>query len=401
MTEIRPVTDEEFPTFSRVLHGAFGTVASDDDVEHSREETGGFDRTLAAVDDGEIVGTAAAHTFELTLPGLVFLPAAGVTWVSVLPMRRRQGILRSLMTRQLDDVVARGEPLAVLTASEAVIYRRFGYGPATFLVGMEVDLVRAEFVAAPAPAGSVRLVDTDTAKTILPGLFDRSRRAQPGDHQRDEGWWAGWHRDDAKGEGGFGSRFFAVHGDGFVAYRMRVGWDAHAQPEGVVRVDSLVSATDEARAALWRHVCSLDLARRVEVRSRPPDDPLRWLLTDPRAVAVTSAVDNLWVRILDVPRALSARRYNGDGRLVLEVTDAFRPQTSGRYVLDGGECTRTDDAAPDLSMPVEELGSAYLGGVPFTTLAAAGRVTEHTAGAVARADALFRCHPLPFNQSHF
>lgn len=399
MIEVRPVTDEEMPAFTRVLHAGFGAVATDEDIEHGRIELGGVERALASVDDDVIVGTAAAFSFELTLPGLTFLPAAGVTWVAVLPTHRRQGVLRSMMERQLDDVAARGEPLAVLTASEAGIYRRFGYGPATFMQRLEVDVSRAAF-AATGPEGAVRVVDTETAEKLLPDLFDRSRRQQPGDHQRDEAYWTGWHRDDTKHEGGFGSRFYAVHDDGFVAYRMRTGWDAHGQPEGVVRVDSLVSAGVAARAALWRHVCSLDLARRVEAHARPPDDPLRWLLTDPRAVAVTSTYDNLWVRILDVPRALSARTYGADGRIVLEVADAFRPQTGGRYALVDGECKPTT-SSPDLSMAIEELGSAYLGGVPFSVLAASGRVTEHSAGAVARADALFRSDPQPFNQSGF
>jgi predicted acetyltransferase len=398
--ELRPITEEERPTFTRVLYGAFGSVATDEDVERDAAELADLRRTLAAFEDGTIVGTAAAHAFELTLPGLTSLPAAGVTWVSVLSTHRRRGVLRSLMARQLDDTAARGEPLAVLTASEAGIYRRFGYGPATFIHTVEVDLARVAFAATAPPGDGVRMVDATEANELLPDLFDRSRRRQPGDHQRGAAFWAGWHRDDTKNEGGFGSRFYAVHDEGFVAYRMKGGWDAHGQPDGVVRVDSLVSATDAARAALWRHVCSLDLARRVEAAGRPPDDPLRWLLTDPRAVAVTATFDNLWVRILDVPRALSARTYAAEGRVVLEVSDAFRPQTGGCYALEDGECAATA-AAPDLSLAVEDLGSAYLGGVPFSMLAAAGRVREHTAGALARADALFRSHPLPWNQSHF
>ena len=396
---IRPVTDDEFPTFTRVLHGAFGTVVTDDDIAHGREGLGTLDRTLAAFDGDDITGTAAAYSFELTLPGLTSLPAAGVTWVSVPVTHRRRGVLRALMSRQLDDVAAAGEPLTVLTASEAVIYRRFGYGPATFIQSIEIDLSGAVFTG-PEPDASVQPVDAETAKALVPDLFDRSRRLQPGDHQRDAGWWANWHRSDTKDEGGFGARFFAVHPDGFVAYRMKTGWDTHGRPEGVVRVDSLVSSSAAARAALWRHVCSLDLVRRIEAAGRPPDEPLRWLLTDPRAVAVTSLIDNLWVRILDVPRALSARRYAADGRVVIEVVDAFRPQTSGCYALDGGACAPTD-AEAELSMAIEDLGSAYLGGVPFSVLAAAGRVREHAPGAVARADALFRADPLPWNQSHF
>lgn len=402
---LRPVAAEELPTFVRVDRAGFGLDLGDDNVVDAAELLE-LDRMLAAFDGDDMVGTAAAFSFELTLPGLTTAPAAGVTWVAVLPTHRRRGVLRALMTRQLEDVAARGEPLAVLGASEAPIYGRFGYGLASFGHMVHVDPRRSEFREPLVDDGRVVLIDAETAAKVLPSVFDRSRRLTPGDHQRSEAWWTYWFQDKEHWREGATARFYVVHetgageADGFAAYRMKTSWDEHGVPDGELRLESLVTTTDTARAALWRYLLDVDLITRVKAEWVPVDDPLRLLLVDPRAAKVTGVVDDPWVRILDVPAALSARRYAVDGRLVLEVVDAVRPQTGGRFVLDEGRCARTD-ATPDISLGIADLGSLYLGGVGAGVLARAGRITEHRPGAVARADAMFRSDPLPFNQTEF
>lgn len=403
--EIRPVGPDELPQFVRADHAGFGYVSTDDNLADAQRFLE-LDRTLACFDGDEIVGTAAAFSFELTLPGPATLPAAGVTWVSVLPTHRRRGVLRLIMARQLDDVVARGEPLAVLTASEGGIYERFGYGPATFNYDIELDPSRVELRDVLPDDGRVRMVEPDAARKLFPPVFDRVWRARPGDHQRNEAFWDYWFQDKEQWREGMSARFYAVHEsaagevDGFVAYRRKTSWDTHGNPEGAARVDDLFAATPTAYASLWRHVLGLDLVRKVEASDRPADEPLRWMVKDPRSVRVVACNDDLWVRVLDVPRALSSRSYAAPGRLVLEVADGFRPQTAGRYALDDGTCTPTDDAA-DLVLDVAVLGSVYLGGARFGDLAAAGRIEERTPGAVARADAMFRSHPLPASQTGF
>jgi predicted acetyltransferase len=400
---LRPVTEDELPAFVRVDFTGFGLDPTQDDDEAGLLE---LDRTIGAFDGRELVGTAAAFSFELTLPGLTFVPAAGVTWVSVLPTHRRRGVMRELMTRQLDDVASRGEPLAVLGASEAPIYGRFGYGVASQGYMLRIDPRRSAFREPLADDGRVMLVDADTAAKVLPSVFDRSRRLTPGDHQRSDAWWAFWFQDREHWRDGATARFYVVHetageADGFAAYRIKAGWDDHGVPNGELRVESLVSTTPTARAALWRYLLDVDLIATVKVEWVALDDPLRFLLADPRAATVTGLVDDLWVRVLDVSLALSARRYHGsDDAIVLDVADPLRPHTGGRFVLDAGGCERTD-AAPDLSMGIAELGSLYLGGVGAGVLHRAGRITEHRPGAVALADALFRSDPLPFNQTEF
>src|SRR5207249_11070982 len=211
--EIRPVTADEFPSYSRACEAAFGEIPTDEDTEDWRRQTE-LDRTLAAFDGGEVVATAGAFSLELTLPGLACVPAAGVTAVSVRTTHRRRGILRRLMTRQLDDVAARGESIAILTASESIIYGRFGYGPASQLNGITIDKDRSAYASPPADSGRLRAVDLQTAAKVLPEVHDRARRRQPGDVSRTGTWWDVTLADRESRRGGRSGLFCVVHEDG-------------------------------------------------------------------------------------------------------------------------------------------------------------------------------------------
>lgn len=400
--EIRPIREDELEQFVRADYAGFGVTATDENVGDARGYLE-LDRTWAAFDGDAIVGTAAVFSFELTVPGPATVPAAGVTWVSVLPTHRRRGVLRALMARQLDDI---HEPVAILTASEAPIYGRFGYGCGTWACDVTISRARSAFRIPSADDGRVVLIDAGTARKVLPPIFDRSRRLLPGDHQRAQSYWDFWFTDKDRWREGASARFYAVHetaageADGFVAYRVKQSWSAHGVPDGEVRIETFATASPTARAALWQYLFGVDLCDRVQAHI-PWDDPLRWLLADPRAIEVKAVVDDIHVRLLDVEAALSARSYLGEGGLVVEVDDPFRPQTGGRYRLDGGRCVRADEAEPDLALGVDALGSLYLGGVWPSTLAAAGRITELRPGALAVADSLFPGVTQPFSQTHF
>src|SRR6266511_2646521 len=177
--EIRPVTPDEVEAYTRAPLAAFGETLDPDrfKLEWTHYE---LDRTLAAFDDGEIVGTGRLYSLELTLPGGALEPVAAVSWISVLPTHRRQGILTAIMGRELDDTVARGESMAVLHASEGGIYRRFGYGIATSSISFTLPRQHAAFLRPPPEGGRVRLVDEETARKVFPDIFDRARRQQPG-----------------------------------------------------------------------------------------------------------------------------------------------------------------------------------------------------------------------------
>lgn len=408
--ELRPTSAEEFAEFDRVCSAAFGEIPSPEATELDRRLVE-LDRTLAAVVDGAIVGTALTHGFGLTLPGGLTVPAAGVADVGVLGTHRRRGILRAMMARLLDDAAARGEAVAILMASEPTIYGRFGFGPASEAERVSVAADHPRFAHLP-PARSLRLVPRELAAPLVAPVYEAVRATRPGWLTRTDAWWEAILGEVRTWKGG-GPAWVAVAepedpaGGGPVGYvvyeRVSVG-EGHP---GRVEVRELVAVDDGTEAALWRYCLELDLVGEV-VAACPPDDPLRWWLADPRQVRVLHRRDGLWVRLLDVAAALSARRYRHDGTLVVEVHDPFRPATSGRYHLrvDGGEavCERLADdrgVDPDLRLGVAELGSLYLGGVAASTLARARRLEEVRSGAVATADALFGWDRLPFCPTRF
>ncbi len=414
--EIRPTTDQDLDVFVDTLHAAFGrfpeTPTEGGGVWWSALE---MDRNLLAVTaDGRPVGTAGAYSFELTVPGGILVPAAGVSFVGVLPSHRRQGVLSAMMRQQLTELRARGEFLSVLLASEALIYRRFGYGPATYTQRLTVPRRRAALARPRARAtaddtatgsdtgtdtgtntGTNTGTDTGTVEVlrraecgeILEQVYDRYRRAQPGALSRPHRWWA-------LGAGqppiSAAPRYVAVHRDadgvpdGYASYSL-------GEPDTTLTVDETIATDDAVHTALARFVLGHDLVTQIVFNHFPPEHPLRWQLADFRAGQVSNNTDWLWVRPLDVPRALTARGWLTDGRLVLDVDDPFLGE-HGRYLLtvrDGkADCDPTD-REPDLSLDVSDLGSVYLGGTAPSTLVRAGHIRAHRSGAATLADALF------------
>ena len=400
--DVRLIAPHEFEELLVLDGRAFGVTYGDDELEDLRQLLE-LDRQLVAVDGPELVGAAGAWTFDLTLPGGGTLPAAGVTWVSVSGTHRRRGILRQLMARQLDDVAERGDPLAALTASESAIYGRFGYGLATFRTKLVVEARRVAFRTDLGADGLVRYADPSTARKVLPVLYERLRARQPGTVTRNDKWWDFLFLDHASRRGAATALFHAVHPDGYVSYRVEEG-RAGGFLANRVLVRELVALTPEAYASLWRFLLGLDLADDVEWTRASRDEPLRWMVDDPRRVRTEFVDDDVWLRLIDVERAFGARRYGTDDRLVVHVVDDFRPDTSGRYEIagsrDGAECRRTTKE-PDLALTVADLGSLYLGGVAASSLAQARRIEERTPGAVRRADAFFASDPPPHNQTGF
>ncbi|WP_405995481.1 GNAT family N-acetyltransferase [Streptomyces sp. NBC_00986] len=403
--EIRPTTDEDLDVFVNTVHAAFGLFPE------TPVEGGGLwwsalemDRCLLALTaDGRPVGTAATYPFELTLPGETLVPAPGVTAVGVLPSHRRQGVLSAMMRHQLTELRARGEILSVLLASEATIYGRFGYGPATYTARLTVPRHKADLSVprargvADAPAavaddGSVEVLRRAECGEILEEVYDRYRRAQPGALSRPHRWWA-----LRAGQPPISPapRYIALHRD---ADGVPDGYASYSIAEGkTLTVDETIATDDAVFTALARFVLGHDLVSQLVFKHVPPQHPLRWQLTDFRAGEVSGDMDWLWVRLLDVPRALTARGWSTDGELVLAVDDPFLDD-HGRYLLtvrDGkADCVPTG-REPDLSLDVCDLGSVYLGGTDPSTLVRAGHIRAHRPGAAALADALFRTDRSP------
>ena len=352
----------------------------------------GLERTHAAWSDGAIVGGAAAFSFHVTVPG-GDLPTAGVSVVGVYPTHRRRGVLRSLMRAQLDDAHEREEPLAALWASEEPIYGRFGYGLSAFCGEITLAHEYASFAQQLEPEGTLRFLEPEEAKELLPPVFERIRLQWPGMFSRSEHWWQQRELDDPeeRRDGAGPKRWIAYERDGsvdgYAVYRHKPGWE-EGSTVAELRVIEALGATPAAERDLWAYLLAIDWKATVKAHLLPPDHALFFLLATPRRMRYRMG-DSLWVRLVDVGAALSGRRYSGDGSVVFDVRDEFCPWNEGRWKLEGGSASRTDEDA-DLALPVQSLASAYLGGVPFAALARAGRVEELTAGALTRADGMFR-----------
>ncbi|MFD8155713.1 GNAT family N-acetyltransferase [Streptomyces sp. NPDC059720] len=355
-----------------------------------------FDRSLGVWDGDECVGTAGAFSFRLTVPGGAPVRAAGVTMVSVAATHRRRGVLTSMMRRQLDDVRAWGEPLAVLTASEPAIYGRFGYGAATFHLGAEIDTTRVRLSVPDGTDGvRVRFAAPGDVLDVCEALYARLVPTRPGLLARQPGWERLGVLDPESERGG-ASPLQCVLAErdgeavGYARYRVKPEWEL-AGPNGTVVLEDLVALDPAADAALWRFLFGIDLTSKITVRGRPVDDAWQYMVSDIRR-CLTRLRDSLYVRPVEVGAALGARTYQAPVDVVFEVEDAFCPWNAGRWRLSGDQkgasCERTSDAA-ELALSVRELGSAYLGGVSLTALAAAGRVREVRQGALAEASAAF------------
>ena len=406
--DIRPITPDQGDQFSGVLATAFGETFTDEELaDHDRWFE--YDRSIGAFDGDRMVGTGGAFSMDLTLPGLTTIPIGGLTAISVLPTHRRRGILRSMIAYHFDETEGRGELVSALGASESVIYGRFGYGLATSFADYEIDPRRGQFSRPPVTRGRLRLLEPEETAKIVPPLYDRYRRGQPGELSRPQVWWDTYARDPEWMRQGASRHYDVVHEsdpgrvDGWVSYRVESRW-----PDGlaanVIKVRMLVGLGPEAEAALWRYILELDLAGTVRLMDRPVDDPVRWLLADPRRLRVTEVGDQLWVRLLDLPGALAARRYAVEGTLVLEVTDPLRPRNQGRFRLEGGPegavCEPTR-AEPDLALDIADVGAAYLGGVSLVSMARAERVAELNPGVLLMADRMFAASPPPICTTHF
>jgi predicted acetyltransferase len=400
--EIRNLRQDELVAVMRANAAWFGEGFSATAAEAERP-TIQPDRYFVALDHDQIVAGAGAASFQLTVPGGIAVACAGLTAVGTLPTHRRRGLGTALMKRQLEHARELGDPLAYLWASEAIIYQRFGFGLGAWAGAFRIRRGATGYLRDVRSSGRMRLVDRDEAMKVVPEVYERVRLNRPGAIDRPNAWTAYrfHHNDEQRGKDTSPS-FFATYEtgsgvDGYVVYAIKDLWE-HGGPNQELEVEELVAATDEAYASLWRYCFDIDLVRTVTGWKRPSDEPLLHMLVEPRALNFKLR-DGTWVRLVDVPAALEARRYSHEGRVVIEVDDGFAPWNDGTYELDGGPggaTCRPSSAEPDLSMGVEDLGATYLGAVSFRALAAAGRVIERTPGALKTADAMFSSAVAPW-----
>jgi predicted acetyltransferase len=401
---VRELTDDDWPAILEVDSNAFGNTFDTEvlDAERDLHEPG---RTQGAFDGPTLVGLTTAFSFDLTVPGAV-VPAAGVSWVGVLPTHRRRGVLRGLMTTQLYDVHERGrEAVAILWASEPVIYGRFGYGLASRSYAMKVprsaEALRAD--APTDPALRLRLVPADDWK-LTADVYAAATKARPGMIARDERWNRRATSDYPSMRQGKSALRCVVAEDengprGYARYSTKPDWSTPV-PSGTVDVREVVAVDNAALAAIYRYLFDLDLMGVIELWNVPVDSPLLHWLNNTRATVPTWQ-DSLYVRLVDVGRALEQRTYSAPVDVVLGVTDPVCPWNDGAWRLvggpDGARCERTEDE-PVLRLSATDLGAVYLGGTAVGELAATGRVQvrDGAASVLPAVSAAFSTSPAPW-----
>ena len=307
--------------------------------------------------------------------GRELLPLRMITDVTTSATHRRRGLLRRLIEDDLTDAVAQGVPMAALTASEATIYGRWGFGPATFRVGVEVDTSPGFAMRSFTDPGRVELVEPAEAWPYVRGVFDTFHARQRGSVE-----WPAQYEDvhtgsyDLNAGGPNRSIRAAVHldaagqVDGFVIFK-------HGEDYSV-RVEEMIALDPDAQLALWSFLGGMDRIRKVTFNLFHPDDALAWALTDLNRVRTTEVEEFLWLRVLDVPRCLAARPWAAEGCVVLEVDDP-QGHASGRFEVTtagGGATVAPTDRPADVGLTAETLASLYLSAVPVQHLRRAGRI---------------------------
>lgn len=402
--DLRLVHEAAFPGWWQALRRGFldGEVAPD--AADRAEPRVRYRRKLGVYDPASPqpslpVGTFGTWVAALAVPGGRDIPACAISSVTVAPTHRRRGIARAMMEAELRTARAQGLAVAMLTASEASIYQRYGFAPAAMAATWTIDTRRAGWTG-PAAPGRLDFVTRERALELAPELHERMRRREPGETVPPAAHWENWFgtHDDADKPGNTRVVAYASPDgsvDGLVAYHLESG------PHGPfdapkIHVDLLLLASDDAYAAIWRFLIDHDLVTQVVASELSADEPLRWMIADPRAATVEVG-DHQYVRILDVVAALEARTYPRPGRLALHVTDPLG-FAAGDYVLEvvadgGAHVTRgTDDEAVSVTLGVTELGALYLGEHSARTLRTAGRLATDDPDTV---DDMFRSRVTP------
>lgn len=392
----RTATDSDWEALCHADARAFGFAYTPEQIVSARV-LHDVSRFELAFDGKDIVGIVGAYSLQVTVPGGAQLPMGGLTWVSTAATHRRQGLLTKLMSRTLADIDRRGEPVAMLGASEGGIYERFGFGVATQLRVTSIDRrqaqIRPEFRPKP---GAVRYIEGEDAKTHVSDVWSRFHRDHVGEVDRTEAWHRFLFDVHSKPRGEFGASFYLAHRDGYAIYRIQEQWNDGRPAHNMIVVE-LVATTGDAHAALWHTVLGVDLVGPITSRQVPIDDPLSFLLTDPRALQTTGLNDGVWVNVRDVAACFGTRCYSTADRMVIEADGA-------RWVIDGGPegatCKRVK-SRPDLTMDHATLGALLLGGVRASTLAAGRRLQARDEDVLRRADNFFTTSRAPHCQTNY
>jgi predicted acetyltransferase len=381
--------DDEHRTFVRTFLDLMNQSMPDEMIDEGKAHDE-LDRSWVADDGGKIVGTITGHTFDFTMPGGSATPLAGLTLVSVIPTHHRRGILTKLMKKFDGDCRERGEAFSGLFASEAAIYGRFGFGAATRMAQLTVDVDRAHGLRELDLPGSIRWGRMEDNVDEVADIFERTRPLRAGEVVRPR------HMLDAMVRRAGRSKqpvFVAIHdgpdgADGYAIYRIESKWVDHTAQNELSIAE--LTGNGAVRIALWRFLLELDMVRTVIDRNARVDEPIHDVFTDPRQVRITGVYDQLQLRILDPKAALAARAYNCDGHLRIGIGAS----TFDLTVEDGKPAVKRVRADADVDITPRGLAMAFLGDRSFRSLAQSGQAILDPDTALL-ADAVFSTSPAP------
>ena len=400
--EIRQVRDDEFLKWRIAVRASQGFHTTPDDTVFMRAHRVEIDRLLACVDGDRIVGCGGVDSFDMTLPGGAQVPIAGVGYVGTSPSHRRRGIYRKIMNRIHNDARERGDLATTLWASQSNLYGRYGYGSSMPAYNWQIDMRHTAYAHFPSWTGHFLEPQRDEAIPLMTEAYDRARVIRPGMITRTpKRWEYEIHPVHTKDE------YFVVYveGEDSLAYaRYTIEKNPEDEFRGTVHVVEAVAATDAAHAALWRYLLDLELVDDLKAHVRPVDDPLIWMLAEPRRLRRT-LTDAIWMKFLDLRAMLEQRTYPVEDSLTLQIIDAETNEPSNLAVefgTEGATCRPTSDP-PDLVMNEAELAAMYAGAVECSMLASLGlvEVSARSSDAALRADAIFRTNPAGWNPYHF
>jgi len=405
---LRALTGSDFDQVTEFAELVFNDPPESDQAREVGRDLLQLDqgRGIGIFDGAQLAGVGAIDGLEMAVPGGL-LPLAAVLFIGVSPTHRRRGVMSRMIRHQLHTLHEAGrEPLAGLTASESAIYGRFGYGVASYGASFTVPRHRAG--VRPVPGVNdvrVRLVPTADSVEACEEIHARQVGKRAGMLVRPDYWARAYGTDvEAWREGRSLLRTVLAERDGvavgYARYRTKGDYGANGVATGYADVAEVYADDAAGYAVLAGYLLELDLIGGTKFSRQPPDSLLVHLLTDFRA-AEMRVRDGLYLRLVDVDRALAGRTYAAPVSVVLDIADHFCPWNAGRWRLAGDEkgatCTRTEDAA-DVALDVRELASAYLGGSTLAALAQAGLITELRPGAVTDTSRAFATDLAPWLQ---
>lgn len=363
--------------------------------------------TVGVFDGRELVATHGTTALRLTVPGGEVVATAGITFLVIHPAYQGRGLMSVLTLHAHDLARHEGMPTGAGVIHHSRTHLRYGYGVATRYAHAEIGLDGQRELRDVADDRRLELVDEKAALDVMHEVSSRLTGARNGWIPRAPCTDRYKYARAGTASGRHGPVTFAAHrsesgsADGFLSYRQFADSDTYGRPRGSLRVEELFGTSAAVEAQLWQHCFGNPLVSTVTATRRPVNDPVTARLNDPRAWRQTVR-DDVSVCLLDIPVALAARRYSREDAVVLEVA---QPDGSrGCFALDGGltgaQCQPTT-RAPDIGLSLSALGSAYLGDIGLTDLAASGQVTEYTPGSLRRATAMFSWSPAPRIQDSF